>query len=979
MSTRVSSAASRSPVALRAGAIAIALVLAVGSVGLAVAAAAPAQATIPALAAGCVQATPVGTVACSYGSTGAEQTFVVPDGVSQLSVDATGAGGGAGQALYLGTIGGGAGATASGSLDVTSGETLFVEVGNSSGFNGGAPGVTASVPYHNSTGAGGGASDVRSIGSADTGTLDSRLLVAGGGGGGGGEGYTLGYTADTPAGGTGGAASQPGNAGAADDGYAAGSGGQPGTASTGGTPGTDGSGGQTAGPGVFGSGGSGASYGNNVPSENYSGGGGSGGGGWYGGGGGGAGYGYGNASGGGGGAGGSSYVPSGGSIGTAASGAAPSVVITYQPAGDPVYLTENLSADTVTAGASVTVQSVGINARGEGVEDLSSSAVLSITPDGSCSGTSCTPALPGDHTITSTVGALSATAALAATIGSPTFTDDSPSVTSTTVNTPGYSYTFAASGEPLPTFSIGSGAVPTGLTLDPTSGLLSGTPTVVGIFTFTVVASNGGTDASTPSITITVTEPSGCTQPQLAGVVTCDYNSTGSEQSFSVPTGVTSLDVTAIGGAGGAGQASYDQAWAGGAGGAGGLASATVSVTPDSTLFVEVGGSGSAATSFAGAFNGGGPAFGRESGAGGGGASDVRTVAGSGAPQSLASRLVVAAGGGGGGAGVASSYNGRGGAGGSAGSAGSGSGGFVLGGGDPGTDSAGGAGGVSIAGSGSDGVLATGGSSIFSTGGAGGGGLYGGGSGAATSVGGIGGAGGGGGSSYAPDGTVGTAPDVPASVTISYQPPIVLTTTTSTIPVSTGAQFVLTGQDATGASVDVSASAVLTISPDGSCSGTTCIPADPGPHTVTATLRDLTALASLTATAASTPPMPEVLLSSSSVQAGGSLTVTGTGFADSTTLSVELHSTPVTLGTITTTDTGAFSINVTIPSDTSVGTHDILVGGTQYATLQVTAASSPAGLPVTGVDASGVMPFAALLIVVGLALVAARRRRPRLD
>jgi hypothetical protein len=227
-------------------------------------------------------------------------------------------------------------------------------------------------------------------------------------------------------------------------------------------------------------------------------------------------------------------------------------VITYQPAGDPVYLTENLSAGTVTAGTSVTVQSVGINAAGEGVEDLSSSAELSITPDGSCSGTSCTPALPGDHTVTTNVGELSATATLSATIGSPVFTQDSPTVTSTTVNTPGYSYTFAATGIPTPTFSIGSGTLPTGLTLDPTSGLLFGTPDAVGIFTFTVVASNGGTQASTPSITITVTQASGCSQQQLAGVVTCVYNSTGAEQTFSVPTGVTSLSVTAIGGAGGA-------------------------------------------------------------------------------------------------------------------------------------------------------------------------------------------------------------------------------------------------------------------------------------------------------------------------------------------------------------------------------------------------------------------------------------------
>jgi LPXTG-motif cell wall-anchored protein len=974
MSTRVSFAG------LRARSLVVATVLAMCTGLLVAQSAAPASATtIPPLAAGCVQASPAGTVSCTYGSTGAEQRFVVPDGVSQFTVNAIGAGGGAGQALYLGTIPGGAGATASGTVDVTPGVTIFVEVGNSAGFNGGGPGAVASVPRPNSTGPGGGASDVRTVSSAVTGTLDSRLLVAGGGGGGGGEGYTLGLTADTPAGGTGGAAGQPGNGGAAQFQYAAGAGGQPGADSAGGGPGTDSVGGQTAGSGVFGSGGSGASYGNSVPNENYSGGGGGGGGGWYGGGGGGAGYGYANASGGGGGAGGSSHVPGGGTIGTAASGAAPSVVITYQPAGDPVYLTENLSASTVTAGTSVTVQSVGINAAGEGVEDLSSSAELSIAPDGSCSGASCTPASPGDHTITATVGELSATAILSATIDSPVFTQDSPTVTSTTVDTPGYGYTFAATGIPAPSFSIGSGTLPTGLTLDLTSGLLTGTPDAVGIFTFTVVASNGGTQAVSPSITIRVTEPSGCSQEQLAGVVTCVYNSTGAEQTFAVPTGVTSLDVTAIGGAGGAGSGSYDQAWPGGSGGAGGMATATVSVTPSSTVFVEVGatgGTGGTGGTAGSAFNGGGSAIGFDSGGGGGGASDVRALAGSDG-ATLASRLVVAGGGGGGGAGVASAYDGEGGAGGSADSPGAAGAGFPFGGGQPGTDAAGGNGGRGIGTSGNPGTLGSGGPSFISTGGGGGGGLYGGGSGGAGGNSGIAGSGGGGGSSSAPGGTVGTAAGVPSSVTITYQPPIILTTTTGTVQVGTGAQFVLTGQDATGASVDASALAALTISPDGSCSATTCTPTDVGPHVVTATLRDLTAQATVTATAV---PVPAVQLSTPSVQAGGSLTISGTGFAGLTTFTVVLHSNPVTLGTVTTSGAGTFSIHVTIPGGTSAGSHDILVGGTRYATLQVTVASAPTGLPATGLDVSGSVSLAALLLAAGLALLIRRRRRhPRLN
>jgi uncharacterized repeat protein (TIGR01451 family) len=68
-----------------------------------------------------------------------------------------------------------------------------------------------------------------------------------------------------------------------------------------------------------------------------------------------------------------------------------------------------------------------------------------------------------------------------------------------------YSYTFAASGSPSPTFTIDSGTLPTGLSLDQTTGQLSGTPTTAGVFTFTIAANNGvGSPAVSGSITITV-------------------------------------------------------------------------------------------------------------------------------------------------------------------------------------------------------------------------------------------------------------------------------------------------------------------------------------------------------------------------------------------------------------------------------------------------------------------------------------------
>jgi hypothetical protein len=85
----------------------------------------------------------------------------------------------------------------------------------------------------------------------------------------------------------------------------------------------------------------------------------------------------------------------------------------------------------------------------------------------------------------------------------PVFTAATPPATAT-VGT-AYSYTFAATGNPAPTFRVSTGALPAGLSLNTTSGVLSGTPTTAGTASFTVAATNGvSPDAVTPSITITV-------------------------------------------------------------------------------------------------------------------------------------------------------------------------------------------------------------------------------------------------------------------------------------------------------------------------------------------------------------------------------------------------------------------------------------------------------------------------------------------
>ena len=140
-------------------------------------------AAVPAQASPCVSGR-VGGVTV-FASTGAEQCYVVPRGVTVVHVVAEGAPGASSPNAT-----GGLGATVTADVPVAEGvEVLYVEVGStgvgsSGGFNGGG----ANPMY--SSGGGGGASDVRTCSKGSCPDLtrnDSRLIVAGGGGGAGSD------------------------------------------------------------------------------------------------------------------------------------------------------------------------------------------------------------------------------------------------------------------------------------------------------------------------------------------------------------------------------------------------------------------------------------------------------------------------------------------------------------------------------------------------------------------------------------------------------------------------------------------------------------------------------------------------------------------------------------------------------------------------------------------------------------------------
>jgi hypothetical protein len=306
---------------------------------------------------------------------------------------------------------------------------------------------------------------------------------------------------------------------------------------------------------------------------------------------------------------------------------------------------------------------------------------------------------------------------------------------------------------------------------------------------------------------------------------------TSGESQFIVPAGVSSLQVTLVGGngaAGGAGNSGFHAP-----GGAGATAVATLAVSPGQILFTEVAGDGLAGG--AGGYGGGGSDIhSGETGGGGGGASDVQTCSATANPascpggSSLGSRLVVAAGGGGGGRGGADTGDAaviKGGAGGSAGAPG-GAGAFDPHGdsggeggqpGGPGSPGAPGGDSAEAATAGQFGLGGSGGTSLAAAGGGGGGGVFGGGGGGgglafAEMVGLLhvfnsAGGGGGGGGSGVPAGAAGVSGFSLAPTPPGAEPSLTFTWTLPPPAAVTGTATALT-----------SASASLTgaVNPDGS-------------------------------------------------------------------------------------------------------------------------------------------------------------------
>ena len=101
---------------------------------------------------------------------------------------------------------------------------------------------------------------------------------------------------------------------------------------------------------------------------------------------------------------------------------------------------------------------------------------------------------------------------------------------------------------------------------------------------------------------------------------------------------------------------------------------------------------------------------------------------------------------------------------------------------------------------------------------------------------------------------------------------------------------------------------------------------------------------------AETLATPAVTVEPSTVEAGKTVTVKGTGFAPESSVTLTLHSEPVEVGTATADENGAFSAEVTVPANTEAGDHTVVAeSGTPVvsatAPLTVTAPAAPAADP----------------------------------
>ncbi len=156
------------------------------------------------------------------------------------------------------------------------------------------------------------------------------------------------------------------------------------------------------------------------------------------------------------------------------------------------FSTTTISAATVGSPYDYTLSADGSPAPTYAVTSGALPAGLSLNPTtGAITGT---PTAAGAYsfTVTATNANGSTSQAFSGTVQAVAPTEFSTTtIAPTTVGSP-YDYTISANGSPAPTYAVTSGSLPAGLSLNPTTGEITGTPTTAGAYSFTVTATNAG-------------------------------------------------------------------------------------------------------------------------------------------------------------------------------------------------------------------------------------------------------------------------------------------------------------------------------------------------------------------------------------------------------------------------------------------------------------------------------------------------------